>query len=424
VRELHKLSARSVAALNEPGRYADGGGLYLQVARTGRRTTKSWLFRYMLDGRARHMGLGSTATFSLAEARERARIARQQLVDRIDPIEARLQEREDRRKEHAANTTFKKAAEEFLDVHEAGWKNTKHRQQWRNTLATYAYNKLGSRPISAIGAQLINETVAPIWQKKPETASRVKQRIERIVQWIKDGKPLPAASNGNAKRHHPALPYAQIPEFMDELRGREGTAARALEFMILCAVRTGDLIGGGRDEKPPMKWPHVDLDARVWTIPSTKTDSEHRVPLSDRAVEILESMPRESGSELVFPGSKAKQPLSNAAMAAVVDRLNDGREQRGLGRFIDPKQNGRDVVPHGFRSSFRDWTADCTNYHPDVAEATLAHKIENKARASYERGDKFEKRRHLMHDWAKFCERKPVAQDAAVVVLHGARGAA
>ena len=213
-RGVNKLSARAVAAAKEPSLIGDGGGLYLQIADVSGNVTKSWIFRYMLDRRARKMGLGSIATFSLAEARERARLARQQLVDGVDPIEARLAERDARRKDEAERITFKDAATKYLAAHESGWRNAKHRAQWRSTLEAYAFPAIGARPVKAIDAALINGALADVWRKRPETASRVKQRIERVLQWVRDGMPLPAPSTAKRVRHHPALPWQEIPAFM------------------------------------------------------------------------------------------------------------------------------------------------------------------------------------------------------------------
>jgi Arm DNA-binding domain len=248
-REANKLSAVKVARLKTPGRYCDGLGLWLQVSQFG---TKAWLLRYTRHGRARQMGLGPLHTVSLSEARERARRARQTLLDGDDPLEIKRTKRDEARAETAERILFKSAAQRFLDLHEATWKNAKHREQWKSTLSTYAYPRLGNRPISAIDGAQITEALAPIWTKKTETARRVKQRIERIIQWVRDGRPLPNRGAAKRVRHHPALPFVEMPEFMDRLRSRNGVSARALEFAILTAARTSEVIGA--------KWSEIDLD--------------------------------------------------------------------------------------------------------------------------------------------------------------------
>lgn len=378
-RGINKLSARSVAAAAEPGLYGDGAGLYLQVANVdGAGITKAWIFRFMLSGRARKMGLGSINDFSLAEARERARQARQQIADGIDPIEARLAARDARRKDEAENITFKDAAAKYLAVHESGWKNAKHRQQWRNTLTAYAYPTLGTRPVKAIDVALVNGCVAPIWTAAPETASRVRQRIERVCQWVRDGMPLPAPSKAKRVEHHAALPWQDMPAFMADLRRRDSISARALEFTILTAARTGETIGA--------TWDEIDLDGKVWNVPASrmKAHKEHRVPLSSRAIEILRALPREKGSPYVFPGAKAKSPLSNMAMLELMRGMRSG------------------LTVHGCRSTFKDWAAEATNYPNIVSEAALAHTIKDAVEKAYRRGDLLKKRAAMMEAWAGF----------------------
>jgi integrase len=395
-------------------------GLYLQVMKTKTGTiSRSWIYRYVyaVTGIARWMGLGPSDVISLAKARELARDARAAVVLKKDPIEQRRQEHVAIKADALRSCTFKDATEQYLAVHNPTWKNSKHRQQWANTLRDHAYPKLGSLPVGEIETAAINDAIAPIWNETPETARRVRQRVNLVIQWIKDGRPMPVVKNGNGKSHFPALPWQQAPEFMADLRTREGIAARALELLILCAARSGDIIGNDRDDKPPMLWPHVDFAHKVWTIPSTKTEVEHRVPLSDRAVAILKSLPREKGSDIVFPGGKVGKPLSNGAMAAVVDRMNADRTAKGLARYTDPKQDNRDVVPHGFRSTFRDWCSESTNYPHAVAEKALAHAIKDKVEGAYRRGDLLQKRVPLMRDWAHYCETPPAAGDN-VTPLH------
>lgn len=397
-RGINKLSARAVAVAKEPGLYGDGGNLYLQVADVdGKGPTKSWILRYMVAGRARKMGLGSVNDFSLAEARERARQARQQLADGVDPIEARLAARDARRRDEADSLTFKDATAKYLSAHEATWRNAKHRQQWRNTLTAYAFPTLGTRPIGALDAALINGCVADLWAKTPETARRVRQRIGMVCQWVKDGMPLPAPGKAKTAKHHAAMPWRDMPAFMVELRQRDSISARALEFTILCAARTGETIGA--------TWSEIDLDAKLWTVPAErmKGHREHRVPLSDRTIEILRDLPRERGSRYVFSGAKAKAPLSNMAMLELLKGMRPG------------------VTTHGFRSTFKDWATEATAHPNIVSEAALAHAVSDKVEAAYRRGELLAKRARLMRDWATYCARPPVEGNVTLLETHKRR---
>jgi len=387
-RGINKLSVKAVDAAKEPGLYGDGAGLYLQVSNvSGTGITKAWVFRYMLDGKAHKMGLGGYPRFNLAEARERARKASQLLTDKIDPLKAKRAEREAARKEALENITFKVAAEEYIDEHESTWRNEKHRAQWRSTLKAYAYASLGDRSVKEIDSALINGALLSIRKKRPETASRVRQRIKKVIQWIKDGKPQPAKSKASRVRHHPALPWQDIPAFMEELRERDSISARALEFLILTAARTGEVIGA--------QDPEFDLDAKVWTVPGErmKGGKPHRVPLSYRAVEIVNSVDREAGSPYIFPGAKEKEPLSNMAMLELLRGMRPG------------------LTVHGFRSAFKDWASEDTNHPNLVSEAALAHKIPDKVEAAYRRGELMAKRAHLMNDWAAYCSRPAMPAD-------------
>jgi integrase len=389
------LTALRVAKAKKTGRYGDGQGLYLQVTNAG---VKSWLLRFEHNGRERWMGLGPLHTISLKEARDRARKARQQLLDGIDPLDARKAERAAQALEAARALTFDEATRQYFDQHERKWRNAKHRQQFLNTLATYAFPKIGRLSVAAIDTGLVLKCLEPIWHEKTETANRVRSRIESVLDWAtvrgyRHGdnparwkghldNVLPARGQIQKINHHAALPYADLPAFMTALKQREGVAARALEFTILTAARTGEVIGA--------TWDEIDLTAKVWTVPAgrIKGGREHRVPLSDRAVAILKSLPCEDRNKFVFIGPRTGG-LSNMAMASVLDRMGCG-----------------DVTVHGFRSTFRDWAAESTGYPNHVVEMALAHVIGDKVEAAYRRGDLFDKRRKLMGDWAKFCATK------------------
>jgi integrase len=402
------LTTKRVAALVEPGRYGDGKGLYLQVTPAG---VRSWLLRYERNGRERAMGLGSVDDFTLEEARERARCARQLLKDGIDPIDARRDERAkqlaDAAKAAAKNVTFKDCTEQYFRFHSLKWQNAKHSAQFLSTLKTYAYPVLGKLPVAVIDKALVLKAVEPIWFTKTETASRLRGRIESVLDFAKvrgyRAGENPAAWDGNlvhvlpARReiakvkHHAALHFSEVPDFMVQLATREGIAARALEFTILTAARTGEVIGG--------RWSEIDMDAKLWTIPATrmKAKKEHRVPLSGPAMQILKSLPQEG--KFVFPGGHKGGPISNMAMAQMLKRMDR-----------------LDFTVHGFRSTFRDWAAERTNYANHIVEQALAHVIGNKVEAAYRRGDLFAKRMRLMSDWARFCTTPQ--RDATVTPLH------
>jgi integrase len=339
------------------------------------------------------MGLGPFSIVPVGEAREKAKAARKALLDGADPIDAKRQAIARKRLQDARRITFKAAAERMISSHEAAWQNAKHRQQWSNTLSSYAYPIIGELPIGEVDTGLVLKVLEPIWTSKPETASRVRGRIEAVLDWAKargdrEGenparwrghldKLLPKQSKVRRVRNHPAMPYADLPAFMDELRRRDSISARALEFAILTAARTGEVIGA--------EWTEIDLEGGMWTIPAgrMKAKKEHRVALSRRAVEILRALPR--AGEHVFPGARAGKPLSNMALLQLM---------RGM---------APDYVPHGFRSTFRDWAAEQTDYASEVVEMALAHAIPSKVEAAYRRGDLFEKRGALMNTWAKYC---------------------
>jgi integrase len=372
--------------------HADGAGLYLQVTGDGGvNVSKSWIYRFKLRGRAREMGLGSLSTFGLAEARTKAAECRKLTYEGIDPIEARRAERAKVALDTAKSLTFKECTEQYIAAHRAGWRNAKHAAQWSTTVKTYAEPVIGALPVQDIDTALVMKIIEPLWSKKPETAARLRGRIEAVLDWAaargyRQGenparwrghldKLLPARAKVRKVKHHAALPYDELPEFITALRAQEGVSARALEFLILTAARTGEVIGALPAE----------ITDKVWTVPAgrMKGSKEHRVPLPAPAVAIVEKMHKEHGGTFLFPGGKSDKPLSNMAMLKLLERM--GRA---------------DLTAHGFRSTFRDWAAERTSYPSEVVEMALAHAIDSKVEAAYRRGDLFEKRRQLMEEWA------------------------
>jgi len=378
--------------------YADGGGLYLRIGPTG---AKSWVYRFMRQGKRRDMGLGPLHVVSLADARVRAAECRKQRLDGKDPLAAREQERASARLDAAKSMTFTNCAEAYIKAHAPSWRNAKHADQWTNTLETYAGPVFGALPVQAVDLGLVMKVLESIWTAKPETASRVRGRIEAVLDWAtvrgyrQGDNParwrghldnlLPRRAKVQKVEHHAALPYAEMGAFMEALRAQDCTAARALEFVILTAARTGEVISA--------RWDEFDLGAKIWTIPGErmKAGREHRVPLSPAALALLKRM-QAKGSEFIFPGSKPRRPLSNMAMLKLLERMKRA-----------------DLTVHGFRSSFRDWAAERTNFAREVAEAALAHVVGDKVEAAYRRGDLFEKRRRLMEAWATHCGKKMTA---------------
>jgi integrase len=381
-RALHRLTAMAVSKAKARGLYSDGGGLALQVSKDGAR---SWVFRFMLNGRERCMGLGSLNAVTLAKARQKAASARELLADGKDPIEAKHAQRA------APAMTFTNAAAEYIAAHRSGWRSASHATQWEATLATFAQPVIGALPVQAINTDHVTSVLLPIWHDKHETASRLRARIENVLDWatarrLRSGD-NPARWKGHLEyllpgrarniEHYAALPYAKLPAFMVALRQQEGTAARALELLILTAVRMSEATGARMEE--------IDMAAAVWTIGSDrmKAGRSHRIPLSPPAIEII----RRSGSDagLVFPGTKRGKPISKMALPGILERMRV------------------DCTVHGFRSTFRDWAAERTDFPGDVIEMALAHTIRSKVEAAYRRGDLFEKRRALMAEWAAFC---------------------
>ena len=409
-----KLSAVEVAKARGPAVLHDGGGLYLRVSPAG---SKAWVFRFQLDGKRRDMGLGPFPDISLADARQKATTHRKQRHDGIDPLDARAAQRQAERVSVAKGRTFRECAGEFIEKNRAGWRNAKHRQQWVNTLATYVYPTLGELPVATIDAGLLVQVLEPLWATKPETASRVRGRIEAVldaatVRGFRNG-PNPAQWKGNLAHilparakmrrveHHAALPFDDMPTFLTALRGREGMSAVALEFAIFTAARTSEVLGA--------RWGEIDLVAKVWAVPTDrmKAGREHRVPLSDAALAVLEKVrplalttdaEPDSGAP-VFPGPRRALPMSNMVFLMLLRRI--GRA---------------DLTVHGFRSTFSDWCSERTAYPREVVEMALAHTVENKVERAYRRGDLFEKRRKLMADWATFCASSSMPANGSNVV--------
>jgi integrase len=383
-RQVNRLSVLKVRALNEPGLHADGNGLYMSASRTG---SKSWVLIYKRNGKRTELGLGPVHAVPLAQARDKAQEAAALRAQGIDP------QRHWKGAVTASEAaTFGQVAKQFIEDHEGEWKNAKHRQQWTNTLTTYC-GELWDRPVDEVVVDDVLAILRPIWTRKPETASRLRQRIERVldaakVLGMRSGE-NPAAWRGNLalllakrrkgpKQHHRALPYDEVPAFMRELRCAKGVAGRALEFLVHTAARTSEVLNA--------TWKEVDLEAKVWTVPAErmKAGKVHRVPLSEPVMTLLSALPH--GSEYLFPSPDPSKPLSKMAMTAVLKRM---------------KMLERCTV-HGFRSSFRDWCGEATSFARELAEQALAHQVGNEVERAYRRGDALERRRELMEAWSEF----------------------
>jgi integrase len=390
-RALNRLSATQVRAINAPGYFADGGNLFLQVSAFG---TKSWLFRFTRAGKTREMGLGALADVSLAEARQKASEVRKMLRDGVDPIEQRKAARSLMVATSATALTFEQTAKAFIKAKESEWKNAKHGAQWHYTLEQFAYPIIGKVLVRDVTQAHILKIIEPIWTTKTETASRLRGRLENVLDYAiargyrTDSNPakwkgyldklLPTPSKVSKVVHHKALSYQAVGTFMADLRKHVGMGTRALEFAILTVARSGEVRGA--------TWEEIDLGNAVWTIPAArmKADKEHRIPLSDAALELLNTLPRIDGSTVVFPNMKGGI-LSDMTMTATLKRM------------------AVDVTAHGFRSTFRDWAGETTAYPREVIEHALAHQLADKAEAAYARGTLFDKRRSLMESWAKHC---------------------
>jgi integrase len=401
-----ELGPLAVSRITEPGYHPVGGvpGLLLRVSDTG---SRNWILRATVGSKRRDMGLGGYPAVTLVDARTKAREAREKIKAGLDPVAEAESVRSKLLAEQAKQVTFSDAVTQFLNAKSGEWSNRKHGDQWRNTLREYAEPVLGPMLVSDIDVTHIERVLSPIWKTKTETASRIRGRIEAVLAWATVRKyrqgPNPAVWRGNLDHllakpskiakveHHPALPYQDLGDFMATLRQKGGISARALEFAILTAARSGEVRGA--------TWKEFDLTAGIWTIPGErmKAKKEHRVPLSQSALDLIQALPS-SDSPYVFPAPRGGI-LSDMALSAVTKRM------------------GLDAVPHGFRSTFRDWCAEQTNYPREVAEMALAHTIGNAVEAAYRRGDLFEKRRNLMRDWATYCAIPSVRLDGAVIPI-------
>jgi integrase len=399
-RALNKLSAVQAAKITAPGRHSDGGGLYLFIDPHGRRR---WIFMYARNGKRTELGLGGGRDLSLANARTEATKLREVLAAGGDPKAERAKDN------HLP--TFGECADTYVEAMKPSWRNDKHAAQWTMTLTKYAKPMRG-KPVNKIGTQDVLDVLQALWKRTPETAERLRGRIENVLDAAKakghrSGE-NPARWRGHldqllpkrqrlSRGHHTALPYDAIPDFMTDLRGRPAVAARALEFAILTAARSGEVLGA--------KWDEIDTAKKVWTVPAErmKAGREHRVPLSLRVMEIVEAMAKLGTEGYIFPGPKPKKPLSSMAMAMLLRRMK------------------AEITVHGFRSTFRDWASETTGFSHEVCEMALAHTISNKAEAAYRRGDLFDKRRKLMEAWAGYCATR---KEGKVVPIRKVRAAA
>ena len=394
-RAVNKLSARAVATLNKPGRHSDGGGLYLSITKSGNSLRRRWVFLFRWEGKQQEMGLGSAGSVSLAKARELAAVCRSELVAGRSPLEQRRHQQKAERLARNGQKTFGEVADELIAAKSPEWRNAKHRAQWNMTLEVYAA-PLRPMPVADITTDDVLAVLHPIWLEKPETASRTRGRIEAVLDAARarglmpENAANPARWRGHldhllpkrqklTRGHHAAMPFDDVPAFVARLRKRDAMAALALEFTILTAARSGEVLGA--------TWDEIDLQRGVWTLPPArmKASRPHRVPLSAKALEILQTLNANRVSEFVFPGQKSNRPLSATAMEMVLRRMRV-----------------TDVTVHGFRSSFRDWCGEMTSYPREVAEAALAHVSGDATERAYRRGDALEKRRELMAAWAKF----------------------
>ena len=423
---INRLSDRRVRTAG-PGMHPDGGGLYLRVtAAADDGVSRYWLFRYAHrgTGKDRQLGLGPIITVSLAQARTAARECRELLLAGKDPVDYRRAQEASQALASSKAMTFDQCRDAYIAAHVPGWSNAKHAKQWTSTLAAYVTPVFGNLPVSVIDTGHVLKVLEPMWATKTETASRIRGRIENVMDWARvrgyrSGENpaqwkghldhlLPVENRVKKARHHPALPYQQIGQFMAELRAHPSTAARALEFTILTGTRS--------EESLRARWCEIDWGAKLWTVPAERMKGRrpHAVTLSDQALALLRALRDSGNSEFVFPGSKPGQPVGETAMFELVRQLNYKRLKAGLPIYADPKQDNRRIVPHGFRSTLRDWAGECTNFPREVCEMALAHRtfhsddgreVGSKTEEAYRRGDMLEKRRKLMDAWGRYCSR-------------------
>jgi len=402
-RPINRLSALAVKA-SKPGLACDGGGLYLQTTKgVDGALHRSWLYRFAINGKERQMGLGSFPTVGIVEARAKATDARKLVAERIDPIERRDSLRASAALADAKAMTFDQCADAYIKSHRAGWRSPQHAEAWTQSLADYVAPIFGSVPVQAVDTGLVTRALEPIWATIPETASRTRGRIELVLDWAtargyrKGDNParwrghldklMPSRAKMRKIKHHPAIVHDDLPAFLTALRRRTDVAARALEFLILTAARSGEAIMA--------RWDEIDFAGKVWTVPAerTKAHREHRVPLSAPALALLKAMAEKREGDAVFPGERTAM-LSRYALITLLRRMKR-----------------TDITPHGFRATFRTWAGDCTTAQREVIEAALAHMVGDETERAYSRGDLFEKRRRLMDDWAAFCERPPATDN-------------
>ena len=388
---IEKLTTSKLARILKPGRYGDGGGLYLQVTK---RLTKSWIFRYQRRGVEHYMGLGSLHTLDLKEARKAARSARAALAQGNDPLQARAAAGQDETPD-TNGKTFDECVAAYIVTHRTEWRSKKHCKQWENSLRTYVSPHFGKLRVDQIAASHVLEALEPIWVKLTETASRLRGRIERVLSWAatrgyrKGDNParwrgclqelLPDPAKTRKARHHSAMPYQEVGTFCPQLEARTEIAARALSFTILTACRSSESLHA--------RWKEIDFEQRLWTIPGERMKSgrPHRVPLDGAALRILDSL-KGRDTIWIFPGTKPDRPLSESVMRTVLERMDRAN-----------------VTVHGFRSSFRTWAAERTHYPREMPELALSHAVGSNVEQAYQRSDLIERRRALMRDWAAWC---------------------
>ena len=407
---MGKLNSIFVQRAQKPGLYGDGNGVYLQVSKGG---CKSWIFRFMLNNKSRAMGMGSIELVSLSEARLKAFECRKLLLDGVDPIESKRSLRNAQSLLDAKTLSFEQCAKSYIDSHKPSWKNAKHADQWANTLRTYANPIIGHLAIQDVNTALVMKVLEPIWYSKTETASRVRNRMELILSWatvrgfrVGDNparwrghldKLLPRRTSIQKVKHFSAIPIEELSVFMEKLRGLQTIVARGLEFQILTACRTNEAMGA--------RWSEINLQEGLWTIPASrmKAEREHRIPISERGLEILQAIKRTSNSAFVFPG-KNGGPLSSNAFLALIKKTLKYK-----------------LTAHGFRSTFSDWAAEKTGHSRETIEMALAHSVRDSTEAAYRRGDLLLKRRLLMTDWAKFCNSPTLESCKVIKILDAAK---